>query len=72
MSIRPPCGKDCPRREVGCQGKCANYKAFRAEIDATKPQVYGNAEFVGYREEIMRRIARRSISNIRRNFTKDK
>lgn len=28
---KPPCkknGVDCPRREVGCQGKCEEYKAF--------------------------------------------
>ena len=28
---KPPCkkdGVDCPRREVGCQGKCEEYKEF--------------------------------------------
>ena len=31
---KPPCrknGVDCPRREVGCQGKCEEYRIFREE-----------------------------------------
>ena len=27
-----PC-KDCKRREVGCHGKCEDYKCWKAEVD---------------------------------------
>lgn len=36
--MRPaPCfkdGRDCTRRAPGCHGKCAEYKEFRAGMDA--------------------------------------
>lgn len=32
-AISAPC-KDCEKRRLGCHGKCEEYKAFRAELDA--------------------------------------
>lgn len=41
--MMPPCkvnGEDCPRRTVGCQGRCAAYLAYRAERDELLEQRY--------------------------------
>ena len=31
--MKPPCGKDCQDRHIGCHGTCEKYLAFRAERD---------------------------------------
>lgn len=31
--ISPPCGEHCPKRHVGCQGKCDKYLEYRAKIE---------------------------------------
>lgn len=44
--MMPPCrknGKDCPLRRAGCQARCEEYKAFRAEREA---QYKLNADYV--------------------------
>lgn len=31
--MKPPCGKNCPDRVMGCHGKCEKYQAYRAQRD---------------------------------------
>ena len=28
---KPPCGRDCPMRHVGCHGECPPYMSYEAE-----------------------------------------
>lgn len=39
MFKKPPCGPNCARRAVGCQGKCPEYTDWKADRDATKSAI---------------------------------
>ncbi len=71
MRPMPPCGKDCPDRVVGCHAVCDKYQAYRAEIDAKRPQLYADSDVNDYARKIKLRIAMRRTPNIRRKWKKD-
>jgi len=43
--MKQPCYK-CPDREFGCHGRCEQYKAYRAEMDALKAKRKAESEVV--------------------------
>lgn len=69
--MKTPCD-GCTERVVGCHGKCEKYLAYRAEIDAKRPQLYANADADDYTRRVKRKIALRRMSNIRRNRKNEK
>jgi hypothetical protein len=42
--IKPPCGKDCPRRRVGCHSSCEDYAKFQEVLKAEKEKARKAAE----------------------------
>ena len=72
MKLKPTCGKDCPDRVVGCHAGCEKYQAYRAEIDAKRPQLYSNTDADDYVRRVKQRIALRRVPYIRRNWKKPK
>lgn len=57
----PPCGSFCAERHLGCHGKCEKYLAFRAEIEAARPQNYAAADADDYVRRVKWKIAYRHI-----------
>ena len=70
MKPKPPCGKDCPERSVGCHINCEKYLSYRAEIDAKRPELYANTDADDYTRRVKWRIAQRRTPNIRRYWKK--
>lgn len=70
--MKPPCGKNCPDRHVGCQGKCEHYLAFRAELAERKPNNYADCDYRRYVSGVKARIALKRMPNTRRNRKKER
>lgn len=60
--IKPPCTKDCENRVVGCHGTCNKYKNYVEEKERLKKDIAEqskkDADFIRYRNDIYKRIAR--------------
>ena len=35
-AVKPPCGKVCPRRQVGCHSHCEDWDKYQKELQAEK------------------------------------
>ena len=68
--MKPPCGKDCPDRHVGCQGKCEKYRDFRAELEERKPNNYVDYDYRRYVSGVRWKIVQRRLRK-RRNGKKE-
>lgn len=59
----PPCGSYCPKRHPGCHGRCEKYLAFRAAIEAARPENYAAADADDYTRRVKQKIAFRRIKH---------
>lgn len=39
-AVKPPCGKECPRRQVGCHGHCEDWDKYQEALKAEKEKAY--------------------------------
>lgn len=39
MHIPPPCGKVCPKRKLGCQSSCEEYKQWEKQMKEIKSKI---------------------------------
>lgn len=46
-TVKPPCGKVCPRRQVGCHSHCEDWDDYQKELQAEKDKARkaGEADF---------------------------
>lgn len=45
--MKNPCARDCPRRTIGCHGKCPDYAAFAAWREEVRQASYRRNQIIG-------------------------
>lgn len=67
--MKPPCmknGVDCPRRCIGCQAQCPDYRQFRAKCDAAITRRMAESEATDTRIEGLFRMLKKTKKGKRR------
>lgn len=59
------CPPNCSKRVPGCHSSCERYKEKCAENEKRKAYLRENGEFIGYHQDIHKRIQRRWVQERR-------